>query len=73
MSKGDVCAPWHKTRQNTKNAPNFLELRQREVRRTLPSRNRVAKPRYHDPSEIGRLEEAKDRGFLEEAPTHPGG
>src|SRR5215203_850434 len=36
-SEGNVCAPWHKPRQNTKNAPNFLELRKGEVRRiTLP-------------------------------------
>jgi hypothetical protein len=34
-SEGDVCAPWHKARQSTKNAPNFLELRSREVRATL--------------------------------------
>src|SRR5215212_7421809 len=33
LSKRNVCAPWHKTRQSTKEAPNFLELRQRELRR----------------------------------------
>ena len=31
LSEGDVCAPWHKTRQSPKKAPNFRELRKSEV------------------------------------------
>ena len=33
MSEARVCAPWHKTPQSTKDAPNFVELREGEVRR----------------------------------------
>src|SRR5215217_2621248 len=33
LCEGSVCAPWHKTLQSTKKAPNFGELRQHEVRR----------------------------------------
>src|SRR5215210_1156315 len=32
LTEGDVCAPWHKTRQSPKKAPNFRELRKAEVR-----------------------------------------
>src|SRR5215210_5180589 len=28
LSEGDVYAPWHKTRQSTKNAPNFRDFRE---------------------------------------------
>jgi hypothetical protein len=33
LCEGGLCAPWHKSRQSTKEAPNFVELRQHEVRR----------------------------------------
>jgi hypothetical protein len=33
LSWANVYAPWHKTRENTKKAPNFSERRQHEVRR----------------------------------------
>jgi hypothetical protein len=32
LSERDVCAPSHETRQSTKEAPNFPELREGEVR-----------------------------------------
>src|SRR5215208_7088648 len=32
LSEGDVCAPWHKTRQSTKEAPNFRESPECELR-----------------------------------------
>jgi hypothetical protein len=31
LSKGSVCAPWHKTHRDTKGVPNFGELRKGEV------------------------------------------
>src|SRR5215208_2231836 len=43
---GDVCAPWHKTRQSTKNAPNFLEIRDREVRRNREIRSSTSENSY---------------------------
>src|SRR5215204_2311112 len=33
LTEGDVCAPWYKTPQGTKEAPNFRELRACELRR----------------------------------------
>ena len=47
MSEACVCAPGHKARQSTKNAPNFLELRKAEVglRRIPLPRTPVNKPR----------------------------
>ena len=35
LPEGDVCTPWHKTRQSTKEAPNFRERRKSEVRGVL--------------------------------------
>ena len=38
LTKGDLCAPWHKTRQSPKKAPNFREYAKGEVRRIPFSR-----------------------------------
>ena len=39
LPEENVCASWHKTHQSVKEAPNFGELREREVRRIpLPRR-----------------------------------
>src|SRR5918993_5914683 len=43
LSQANVCAPWHETRQSTKEAPKFLELRKAEVRRIPLPRSRVNK------------------------------
>src|SRR5215211_9486328 len=40
-SEGNVCAPGHKARQGTKEAPNFLELRTCDLRRILLPRTPV--------------------------------
>src|SRR5215208_2760241 len=41
LSQANVCAPWHETRQSTKEAPKFLELRASELRRIPLPRTRV--------------------------------
>src|SRR5215208_119992 len=51
LCEGSVCAPWHKARQSTKEAPNFRELRYGEVRRIPIPRTSVNK---------GKMKEGRD-------------
>ncbi len=52
---------------------NFLELRYGEVRRTPQSGSWGTAPRGNITPPIDQEEEAKERGFLEEALARPGG
>jgi hypothetical protein len=54
-------------------AVNFGELRKGEVRRTPQSGSRATAPRGTITPPIDQQEETKERGFLEEALTCPGG
>jgi hypothetical protein len=82
MLTGDSCHMRHlkgggpvspKPRQSPTFFANFRELRYGEVRGTPQSASRDSGRRGTMTPPINQAEEAKRRGFLEEAPAHPGG
>src|SRR5215217_3658585 len=76
LSEGDVCAPWHKTRQSTKEAPNFRESPKGEVRRINLPRSTVHtvgsnRPRYRREEACPRETSACSQTYDAENTTTP--